>query len=205
MVASSSSDEARVLVRELGCVADDLPAVEERGFSRSPEEVRGRVVALFGVVAAAHGLDRAVVLGWLEGVGCAEHLTRAELQNLRGRGPLVEDRGAVEALWVLAWALGLIPGIDWTQPCSDDFVRLFPDPRAGGDVAGFCSVPALALDQALQFELEVAFALHNCWVEHRLFGGVQPSSVGEGVVVWRRHGLEWLASTADWDDISLDT
>lgn len=205
MLEDMGSDQETVVLAALGCTVDGLPKVDRIGFQRTPEEVRGRCLALFGVVASSHGLDRRVASDWLVEAGVAQHLTEEEASSLSSAAKSTLSFDAVEALWVLAWALGLTPALDWAHPCSDSFVRLFPDPLAGEDASEFCAVPRLRSGEELNVERQVAFELHNCWVNSRLMGGAVPSSVDEGAVRWRRHALEWLALAANWADVPLDT
>lgn len=75
-MANSPGSAARQLLGTLGCEAGDLSLSDEIRFERSAKDVRGRTIALFGMVAVSYGLDPEVALQWL--VACERQCRRSD-------------------------------------------------------------------------------------------------------------------------------
>ena len=156
--------------------ADPRPAVE----------VLDRLLALHAVVAVAHGLDGAAGRRLVDGYDVAAALTDDEREYLEDAADGVRTEDAaralgVEAVAVLAWALGLGP-----EPPLDEPVELLSLAEVPDD-------PSLrAIDELRRMaELHeaMAWALRD---DPDLSVGAAPGSV-DPYVVHQRHGaLRWL-------------
>jgi hypothetical protein len=112
---------------------DDRKLLKRLGYGRAPEiepttaeprpamEVLDRLLALRAVVSVAHGLDAAAGRRLVDGYDVAHALAPDELEYLEDAadGVRVEDAAratAVEAMAVLAWALGLVDELPLDEP-----------------------------------------------------------------------------------------
>jgi hypothetical protein len=194
-------------VRQLGCDATaELPTVDVTSV-REVDEVRARCLALYACVAVSFGLDRGVASHWIETAGLRPALTEAEVTFLAGSDgdSTPSYQAAIESLWALAWALEVVPVLDWTQPCANDFIRQFPDPRRGDSDSPIQRATSVRPADEVALELDVAYLLHHCDTESRLADAPSPLAVAPHVVERRRWALEWLVTPVDWDDVELDT
>jgi hypothetical protein len=185
----------------------DLPLLDDDLTPRSHGDVAHRCLALFTAVAVAYGFPRSKARAWTEREGLRKALTPSERAFLDAEtsGDAPSFQQSVEALWALAWALGRVDGLDFAEPCADDFVGLFPNVKVGEPIDGFVEAARLRPIDQVAAALDLSYCLHWTVVQARLDGRSSPGRVEAWVVTQRRHALEWLVAPDEWDEVSLDT
>lgn len=184
--------------------ADPLVLVDE-------EQVVQRALVLTVRVNLALRMPPELARAWLAEQGLLASLSPRERALLSGEvEPDDSDEAQVEALWALAWVLGLVPELDASEPCGDQLASLMPDLRTSEPVAAWRSrtgprrrdvedvLPVLDLHLALTWGITDA----------RLAGRPHPGRVDPSVLWERRRALEWTAGDGvhdSWDDVDLST
>ena len=194
------------IASQLGFAANDaLPLLDASTVTRSKDEIVNRIFGMLALAASAYGLDRKKALTWLEREGSLEILTLAEREFLGGSQmnptPFMEQ---VEAMWALCWSLKLVPDLDFSKPCSGDFVELLPDLKKDETGTAFRGRTVLRESEEVIARCDLAYCLH--WgVVHVGLTGKLKKAIKPFVIVERRRSLEWLLSEEAWDGVPLDT
>lgn len=217
--------QARREARRLGVsVPRHIPvgtAPDEYAF-RSEREVASRSLALDCVNSTAFGLSKEKAALWLTRHDLTSFLTQEETRFLQtpdvprkeleavfaGRPASAEGnaiRVRIEALWALAWALGLVQAVSWDRYCADYLTSLFPDHRGDPDPADFYERAQLRSKEEILLQADIAVCLH--WAVHEAGLGrrAYPFSVRAYVIEQRRRALNWILSDAPWDEVPMDT
>ncbi|MBI3910551.1 MAG: DUF4272 domain-containing protein [Armatimonadetes bacterium] len=182
-----------------------LPLLEGDLQPRGLEDVISRCLCLHAVAAVSFGFDRRRALDWLEREELVSQLTPLEAAFIHGRGSAERFQVQVEALWALAWALAIVPRLDFGTVCSDDFVEMLPDLKAGAGGGSLRKQARLRPLIELVEALDLAYCLHWGIREAELRRKRAPGRVAPYVVEERRRALEWLLSDQEWDEVQLDT
>ena len=149
------------IASQLGLAANDaLPLLDVSTVTRSKDEIVNRIFGMLALAASAYGLDRRKALTWLEREGSLEILTLAEREFLGGSQmnptPFMEQ---VEAMWALCWSLKVVPDLDFSKPCSGDFVELLPDLKKDETGTAFLGKAGLRESECLPTP---ASAMYRC-------------------------------------------
>lgn len=193
--------------RRLGYViGSELPLLEEVERSRPMSEVFDRLLCVHATAACAYGFDRFKAKAWLVREGVLDKLSPVESSFLNeGNGRSDMFRLRIEALWALAWLLGIVSVLDFSRECDGGFVLLLPDLRKnqGAEIlrerSTFRSVPEI-VEAA-----DLAYCLNWAARESILKNRLGPHSVPIYVIEERRRTLDWVLGEDAWDEISFDT
>lgn len=197
-----SSKTARILGYE---VNDALPYLDDRFAPRPVAEVVDRLLSLLSVVACSYGFDSQLALSWLDREHLSANLTEREAEFLRGRGDKLSFQMQVEALFALAWAVGLPVEMDYSKPCPNDLVRLLPDLKRQESSSAFRASAHLRTDKEIVSALDLAYCLHWAIRQAESEERPTPGRVPPHVVTERRRAFEWLGGNEQWDEVALDT
>jgi hypothetical protein len=185
---------------------DSLPLLDAPHGVRARQEVEGRALVLAAVVAAAYGYPKAQAQSWIERERLAGHLSLSERTFLQGDVSMaVQFQAQVEALGALAWALGLLPALPFDRPSPSHMVTVFPDLKKMEDIGRFQAGVRPRAEQEIASQCDLAYCLHWGINQARLEDKKPPGRTPPHVIVERRRALEWMLSSCDWDDVSLDT
>ncbi len=183
---------------------DALPLLDNLKISRSKDEVVNRIFGMLCVAASAYGFDRKKAFEWLEREGGIEALTQAEREFLNGAqmnaAPFMEQ---IEGMWALCWCLRIVPELDFSKPCSGDFVKLLPDLKKDETGAAFKGKASLRDFQEVVTKCDLAYCLH--WGVVHVETGKLKKAIKTYVIMERRRALEWMLSDELWDEVPLDT
>jgi len=178
---------------------------------RTPPEVAERLLLLAAVTAVAADVDRQEVLSWLRQEGLWTKATPAEKAFLAAEHPTEKSRihfsWQMEAVYVLGWALNLIPAMTppTTQASIGDILERVPGPgdRVGEFVASCKLRPATEIRAAA----ESALNAHAYCRQAKSAGKPEPHGYDIEVAQERHRALNWLIryESADWDDVATDT
>ena len=166
------------------------------------------MLALYAVVSSSFGFPKEKALRWLNREGLAGALETEEKQFLEITTTDAQNNAMqwqVEALWVLAWALGCHDVLDFSDSCSDDFISMLPDLKSNAATSDFLSGLIIRSGDELVRYCDLAYCLHWGAREAALSAEAVVGAVPENVVRERRRALEWLIGNDDWYDVNLDT
>lgn len=183
-----------------------LPLLDDVQNLRTVDESVNRLLCLNAVAACAYGFDRHKAVEWLRQEGVFDELATSERRFIENSdGDPIRFQVQVEGLWALAWALGLVPQLDFGEYCDDNFVILMPNIRSreASDVLRSKINPRTSLEVLAACDL--AYCLHWAAREALLTGGKLSGDVQLYVIEERRRMLEWLIGEEEWDEVTLDT
>jgi hypothetical protein len=161
---------------------------------------------LTAVAAASYGFDRAKALAWLRQEELETSLTNTELHFLeKGEGRPQLFQAQIEGMWALAWALGLVPQLDFWKDCDSRFVAQLPNLKISQSSAELRSKAKLRPTDDVVAACDLAYCLHWTIRQAEIEGKQPRTGLKPYVVVERRRALEWLLSSESWDSVSLDT
>ncbi len=184
--------------------ADPLVLVDE-------EHVVQRALVLTVRVNLALGMPPELARTWLAEQGLLASLSPRERHLVAGEvEPDSSDEAQVEALWALAWVLGLVPDLDAGTPCGDQLASLMPDLRTGEPVTAWRSRtgPRRRYVEEVLPVLDLHLALTWGIADARLAGRPHPGHVDPSVLWERRRALEWTVGSGGhdaWDVVDLST
>lgn len=180
--------------------------LRERANIRPVDEVVRRALALNALVHVHHGAPRDDVRGWAHDHGMLDGLTKAETAYWGGDdADKAEMSWRVEALYVLAWALGLNSRLDPWSTYDEATAEFFPRPLRDHDLAPYRSRYALRSPEEIFAEADLYYCLDWLVIEQGLERVRALPEVVAMTVHARRPALEWLTSDKAWDDVPMDT
>jgi hypothetical protein len=183
-----------------------LPLLDLGVCARSQNEATNRLLCLTAIAAAAYGFDKVKALDWLRQQRLNSQLTNAERSFLvRGDGDPGSFRTQVEGMWALAWALNIVPQLDFWKDSDNRFVKILPNLKTGESAAELRHKSRMRCTDDLIAACDLAYCLHWAIRQAELESKESPSGLKPYVVVERRRALEWLLSDESWDAVSLDT
>lgn len=194
-----------------------FPLVWEAGDQvalRSREEIEARAAILHVLLARCFGMPSEAAMQWLLAGRLVERLTRPEWSFVAaGQGDHRTFALHLEALYALAWLLGLTAGLDPTEPSVDGLARLFPDLRTGEpyrDWQARTLTPMRAPAEAAA-ALDRYYCLDWAYLEAERRGTPLPGLIDSNAIGQRRWALEWSVVFAGpyhdppvgWEDVDL--
>lgn len=183
-----------------------LPVLEDGLQLRSQADAFDRMLCLHSVVAASFGFDKAKSLTWLRQEQLETSLTDVERHFLeRGEGQSQIFHVKVEAMWALAWALNLVPQLDFWKDCDGRFVAQLPNLKVSQSSDELRRKAKLQPADDVVAACDLAYCLHWAIRQAEIEGKQPPAGLKSYVVVERRRALEWLLGSESWDSVSLDT
>jgi hypothetical protein len=186
---------------------DETPRV------RPADKIAARAAALNVVVNRGLRMPSALAVQWVESNDLRSQFTASEWEMVLGRRDAAAFTTRIEALWALAWCMGLGDHIDPRRYCGDGLAAALPDLRRS---ERFSDWTARAPIREPQFgpvlrALDLYFCLHWAVAEAALRHQRSPGVVEGYVIEERRRGLEWVVimtgenGAEDWDSIDLST
>ncbi len=195
--------------KELGYPTNEnLPLMEVVKQVRSVSEAADRLLALYAVVACSYGFPKDKAKKWLIREGLIDLLTLTEKAYLEAgsRGDLdTTKQWQVEAIWALAWCVGVHADLEFSDSCSDNFIQMLPDIAKDAATDSFRSGLQLRDKAEIASYTDLAYCLHWALRDAEIKGQKIPGKVPGNVVVERRHALEWMIGHDSWDEVTLDT
>lgn len=181
----------------------DMPRV------RSYTEVVDRALAHNVVINCAYRMPAGYARKWLERENLIHALTAGEEAFIvaidAGQDPADNEiLIQTEALWILVWALGLEPHLDFGRYCGDHLTNLLPNLREDESRDRFDKTTRLRPVEELRSAFDLAYCLTWGAADANLTGKPSPGTVRQYVLWERRRAFEWL-SGEDWDDPPTDT
>lgn len=185
---------------------DDEPEDE----FRSAAAVARRCLVLCSVVAASHDEDRTKILSWLKSEGLWDDTSPKERSFLQSKKPtnkqLINASWRVEALYLLLWALRLIPSLDVGKTPSEQF-RLTELLPFMGPTSEFINNSELRREDEIYELNEKIYEAHWAVRDARINSKSSPKDIDPGVIMERHYGINWLMGYCgqSWDNVTTDT
>jgi hypothetical protein len=180
--------------------------LRERTNIRPLDEVVRRALALSALVHVHFGAPRDEARRWANDHDLLGGLTKPETAYWNGDdADKAEMSWRVEALYVLAWALGLNARLDPWSTYDEATADYFPTPLRHEDFGPFTRRYALRSPDEIFAEADLYYCLDWLVIEQGLERARSLPEVVAMTVHARRPALEWLSSDAAWDEVLMDT
>jgi hypothetical protein len=187
-------------------VSSTLPLLDAGLVMRSTDETVSRILAMNAVAATAYGFDKAKAIAWLKQEALTDSLSEQERRFVfEGIGQPNRFQVQVEAMWALAWAMGIVNEMDFGKDCDNRFVTMLPNLKQSQSSSEFRKKSNPRSLEQVVAALDLAYCLHSATRESGLTGKRPPGNLDADLVVERRRALEWLLSKEAWDEVPLDT
>lgn len=216
-VRAASIEQLRRL--ELPTPPPDFPLVWEPGDTvelRPVEELEGRTAILNVVLARCFGMPGEAAMGWLLEAHLLESLTKPEWSFIAtGEGDSRSFQLHLDALYGLAWLLGLVPHLDPKEPAPDTLVGQLPHLPSKETYEAWRARTKRTVRQPPEaaIVLDLLYCLDWAYIEAerrrvRLPGLIDSNAIGQ-----RRWALEWAvvmrgpyqAPPSGWEEVDLST
>lgn len=186
--------------------ATTLPLLDDSLRLRSAKEITERALTLSGVVAVSYGFPRERVTEWLQREGLEATPGKAEAAFLQHKiGDAQPFQIQVESLTAFAWALGFLGVLDFDKPSPAHLVSIFPDLKKFESSIHFRDKAKLRDRDDVLRACDLAYCLHWGINQRSIERKPVPSALPPHVVIEKRRAIEWMLSSEDWEDVSLDT
>jgi hypothetical protein len=216
-VRAASIEQLRRL--ELPTPPPTFPLVWEPGDTvqlRSQEDIEGRTAILNVVLARCFGMPGEAAMAWLLEARLLDSLTKPEWSFVAtGDGDHRSFALHLEALYALAWLLGLVPHLDPKEPAPDSLVGQLPHLPSKETFTAWRTrtLPALRQPTEAAIVLDLSYCLDWAYLEAerrriRLPGLIDSNAIGQ-----RRWALEWALIMSGpyqppppgWEEVDLST
>ena len=194
-----------------------FPLVWEPGDTvelRPVAELEARAAVLHVVVARCFGMPTEAAMSWLLGSHLVELVTPPEWQFVIGAKG--DHRSFVlhhDAVFALAWLLGLSRHLDPTVAPDDRLMAQMPDLPAGESFTNWRSRSLVAVRDPIEAAvlLDLYYCLDWAYQEAEQHGRSLPGEVDSNAIGQRRWALEWAVvfggpyhdEPPEWEEVDL--
>lgn len=191
-------------------------AVGDQVELRPPSEIEGRAAILNVVQARCFGMPSEAAMAWLLDAHLLDHLTKPEWNFVTTETdkPHPSFTLNLEALYALAWLLGLVPTLDPSQPAPGSLVEKLPHLPSKETFLAWQqrTNPSLAPADEAAVALDLAYCLDWAYLEAERRRIRLPGLIDSKVIAQRRWALEWAVifrgpyhdPPGGWEDVNLD-
>jgi hypothetical protein len=194
-----------------------FPLIWEPGDSielRPTPEIEARAAVLHVVVARCFGMPTEAAMSWLLGSHLVDFVTPPEWQFVIGAKG--DHRSFVlhhDAVFALAWLLGLSRHLDPTEPPEGRLMTQMPDLPAGESFNSWRSRSLMSPRDPIEAAvlLDLYYCLDWAFQESEQSGLPLPGEIDANAIGQRRWALEWAVvflgpyheKPAEWEEVDL--
>ncbi|MBM2622190.1 DUF4272 domain-containing protein [Actinoplanes sp. LDG1-06] len=194
-----------------------FPLIWEPGDSielRPTAEIEARLAVLHVVVARCFGMPTEAAMSWLLGSHLVDLVTPPEWQFVIGAKG--DHRSFVlhhDAVFALAWVLGLSRHLDPTAPPEGRLMADMPDLPAGESYGNWRSRSLMSPRDPIEAAvlLDLYYCLDWAFQEAERIGLTLPGEIDGNAIGQRRWALEWAVvfigpyhdKPAEWEEVDL--
>ena len=207
---------------DLPTPAGQFPLIWEAGDSvdlRPPSEIEGRAAILNVVYARCYGMPGEAAMAWLLDAHLLDHLTKPEWSFLAADGgeDMVQHPSFtlnLEAIYALAWLMGLVPELDPQEPAPNGLIEKMPHLPSKEAYSTWRSRanPSLAPAAEAAAALDLIYCLDWAYLEAERRDVRVPGLMHSKLIAQRRWALEWAVvfrgpyqePPRGWEEINLD-
>ena len=216
-VRTANLDELRRL--GLPLPPDGFPLVWEPGDEvelRPVREIEARAAVLNVVMARCFGMPQELAMSWLLAAHLVEAVTPPEWHFvMAGKGDQRSFVLHLEAMFALAWLLGLVKHLNPLQPPDQGFIECFPNLPRDESFAAWRARTFAAQREPRQAAamLDFYYCLDWAFVTAERQGRPLPGRLDSNAIGQRRWALEWAilfrgsyhGQPPGWEEIDLST
>ncbi|HEY7226235.1 MAG TPA: DUF4272 domain-containing protein [Micromonosporaceae bacterium] len=184
---------------------------------RPPSEIEGRAAILNVVYARCYGMPGEAAMAWLLDAHLLDHLTKPEWNFLASSEDGKHHPSFtlhLEAIYALAWLLGLVAEIDPAEPAPDGLIEKMPHLPSKEAFSAWRdrANPTLAPAPEAAAALDLVYCLDWAYLEAERRQIRLPGLVHSKLIAQRRWALEWAVTfrgpyqdpPRGWEEINLD-
>jgi hypothetical protein len=184
---------------------------------RTLAEIEARAAILNVVLARSFGMPPQFAVDWLTEAALVEHVTPPEWAFVNGAEADHARSFALhlEAVFALAWLLGIAMDLDPARPAADGLLARMPDLHAGESYEDWRrrTLTGLRAPVDAAAQLDLYYCLDWAYVEAERHGAVPPGMVDSNALGQRRWVLEWAVlftgplhgAHPGWEEVDLST
>lgn len=198
---------------------DRFPTVWEAGDTvelRPTEEIEARTAVLHVVLARCFGMPPEAAMSWLLASHLVDSVTGPEWQFvMAGRGDQRSFALHLDAVFALAWVLGLTKHLDPTTPPDSRLMETLPHLPSGESFTQWRARTLAAPHDAEEAAalLDLYYCLDWAFLEAERQGLRVPGELNANAIGQRRWALEWAVvfrgpyhgEPAGWEEVDLST
>jgi Domain of unknown function (DUF4272) len=198
---------------------ENFPLVWEPGDEvelRPVREIEARAAVLNVVMARCFGMPQEMAMSWLLGARLVEEVTPPEWQFVvSGKGDHRSFVLHLEAMFALAWLLGLVKHLDPLHPPDQDLMKYFPNLPADEAFSSWRARTLAAQREPRQAAamLDFYYCLDWAFMTAEKEGQQLPGQVDSNAIGQRRWALEWAVvfrgpfhgQPGSWEEVDLST
>lgn len=187
-------------------VNQSLPLLESCSIERTADEIIGRALCIHALAACAYGFNNKKAMAWLEREGLWSSLTMQEILFLdKLDGPRTRYQHRVEALWAMSWSLSIVSKMDLLVGCDPSFVLILPNLKSNESSLEYKSKAKLRDEIEIVSRADLMYCLHWSLQNAAITHSHASPRIPLYAVEQRRLALDWILSSEEWEEISLDT
>jgi hypothetical protein len=200
-------DSSLATARKMGFPTNDsLPLLDDIESAKTADEVVDRLLCIFVAAGCSYGFDRKKARAWLRGENLYGKMTPFEREFIeKDEGDHPKFELEIEAMWALAWILGLIPRLDFSKNCSNRFAEMLPNIPKGANSKALRAKVRLRPTPEIVAACDLAYCLHWGIRQAAISKLPTPGKVASFVIEERRRALDWFLSNEPWHEWPLDT
>ena len=183
---------------------------------RARADLEGRLAVLTVVLGRAFGMPPQLAMQWLLDASLVDRLSTPESAFvLAGEGDSRVFALHLDAVYALAWILGIAPDLDPLRPSAEELMERLPNLPAGETYARWRSrtLAAPREPREVAIALDLYYCLDWAYLEAERQALRLPGLVDSNAIGQRRWALEWAVvftgpyhdPPADWESIDLST
>ena len=186
---------------------------------RPPSELEGRAAILNVVYARCYGMPSEAAMAWLLDAHLLDHLTKPEWRFLASDEDAELGQHAsftlhLEAIYALAWLMGLVPRLDPREPAPGGLMEKMPHLPTKEGFSDWRSRanPTLVSAGEAAAELDLVYCLDWAYLELERRQTPMPGLLHSKLIAQRRWALEWAVifrgpyqePPRGWEEVNLD-
>ncbi|WP_185154181.1 DUF4272 domain-containing protein [Fulvivirga sp. M361] len=190
-----------------------LPLIEFKADAkiRTPREIGLRILCLFGVAAASHGVDSSIIIEWLKRESVFSSLSREEKtylqKNDKSENENFQFSWRSECIWLLLWAIGKVQRDLPTAQCNvDEMLQVLPS--LNGSTEKFLESIELRSTKEILDQSDLIYRAHWAIRQYGLDESVRIGNLDPDVVMEWHLAINWLTNYGEtdyWDEVTTDT
>ncbi len=183
---------------------------------RPPSELEGRAAILNVVYAKCYGMSSEAAMAWLLDAHLLDQLSKPEWSFLTAAEDVTHPSFTLhlEAIYALAWLLGLVPELIQTEPAPGSLMEKLPHLPSRESFMSWRdrANPMVAPAPEAAAGLDLIYCLDWAYVEAERRRIRLPGLIDSRTIAQRRWALEWAVlfhgpyqePPVDWEDINLE-
>ncbi len=213
--AEARKQKSENILTEMGVTINPhLPVIEQEteAVLRPPEVVSRRIIVLCNLVSVARNADREEIIVYLKNEDMWQHVSTREKVFFKNESPDEMARynatWRIEAVWLLLWALSIIPELGMPEKQCDPREVLVMVPGIGEPTGEFITNAKLRPVADILDKSDLIYRAHWATRERKIKKfKAECGNLDNDIVKEWHYAINWLTCYSDlaWDHVTTDT